>query len=70
LIAAEARRNILEAKQVCQGLGVDVIHFRRTLRAYAPKAWTRMQDRWDEIFPTIPLDVSVHVSIMGVGEHK
>jgi len=70
LIAREVRRNILYAKEACQAAGVDSLGFAGLLKAYYPETWENIKDRWDEIFPAVPLIVSVNVAIVNIGEHK
>ncbi len=70
LFAEEVKRNVLHSHRTLQSLGVDPIGLGRYLKAYEPAAWARIKDRWDEIYPTVPLIVSVNVSIVNVGEHK
>ncbi|MCX7780136.1 MAG: Ger(x)C family spore germination protein [Negativicutes bacterium] len=70
LFAEEVRRNVLYAQEACQELGIDVLNFGFKLKAYQPKTWAKIKDRWDEIYPTVPMTVSVNVHIRNVGEHK
>jgi spore germination protein KC len=68
--AQEVKRNIEYGRKAAQTLGVDVLNFSRQLKAKEPKTWEKIKDRWDEIFPTIPLIVSVNITILNVGEHR
>lgn len=68
--AAEVRRNIEYALATAQALGWDMLDFKKTLKAYKPRDWERLKDRWDEIYPTMPVYINVRVSIVNVGEHK
>lgn len=68
--AEEVKRTVLYGKNCCQSLGVDVLHFGRKLKLYYPDTWDKIKDNWDEIYPNIPLVVSVNVVINQVGEHK
>ncbi|HHV86270.1 MAG TPA: Ger(x)C family spore germination protein, partial [Petrimonas sp.] len=70
LFAEEVKRNVLYSLGVCQKLGVDAPRFAGKLKAYKPKIWAKIKDRWDEIYPTVPLVVSVNVTIRNIGEHK
>jgi Ger(x)C family germination protein len=70
LIAEEVKRNIMYGLQKTQELDTDILFFGKLLKAEEPKTWARVKDNWDEIFPTVPLIVSVNVSIINVGEHK
>lgn len=68
--AKAVEKNIAHSLQKCQEMNVDALYFSRMLKAYEPKTWEKVKDRWDEIFPTIPLYASVNVTILHVGEHK
>ncbi len=70
MIAAEVKRNAEYAVAVGQRLGWEMFYFRRSLQAYKPKDWARIKDRWDEIYPTVQVEVKVRVSIINVGEHR
>ena len=70
LAAAEVERNIRHTLAVAQPLGWELFYFKRSLQAYKPKDWERIKDRWEEIYPTVPVEVKVRVSIINVGEHK
>lgn len=69
-LAREVERNIQHAVAECQRLGVDDLSFAQYLKAYKPKDWAKVKDRWDEVFPTIPVYVTVRLSIMNLGEHR
>jgi spore germination protein KC len=70
LFAEEIKRNIEHSIAVGQKAGWDMFYFKKNLQAYEPKAWERIKDRWDEIYPTMPVYVTVRVAIINVGEHK
>jgi spore germination protein KC len=70
LVAAEVERNIRHTLAIAQPLGWEMFYFKRSLQAYKPKEWERTKDRWQEIYPTMPVNVKVKVSIINVGEHK
>lgn len=42
---------------------VDSIGLSRNFRAKYPKQWREVKDNWEDIFPTIPVDVQVHAEI-------
>lgn len=69
-IAEEVKRVILLSLQKSQAMNVDCLHLGAVLKKDDPKAWERVKDRWDEIYPTVPMFVSVNVSIRNVGEHR
>lgn len=68
--ADEIKRLVLYSHQTSQDMGVDFNRLGSKLKASDRKAWERVKDRWDDIFPTVPLIVSVNVSIRNTGEHK
>ncbi len=68
--AAEVKRLVLYGKDSCQALGSDVLNFSAKLKAYHPQTWAKVKDHWDELFPYIPLVVSVNVVINQIGEHR
>lgn len=72
LFADEIKRNIFYAQQVFQKqMKVDSAGlFAGKMRAYEPEVWEIVKERWDEIYPDIPLDVSVNVYIENIGAHK
>lgn len=69
-LAEEVKRTVLYGKNSCQSLGVDILYFNKKLKLYYPKVWDRVKNNWDEIYPNIPLVVSVNVVINQVGDHK
>lgn len=70
LIADEIKRNIEHSVAFCQALGIDLFEFKARLRAYEPKTWSRLENDWEKVYPTIPLIISVNVAIINVGEHR
>lgn len=71
LIAEEVKRNVLYALHTNQNLQVDAIDFGAKLKAHEPLVWETVKERWDdEVFPRVPLLVSVNVTIENIGEHK
>ncbi len=70
LFAEEARRNIEHTLALAQRLGWESFYLRQTLQAFEPKTWEKIRDRWDELYPRIPVQVSVRVSVVNIGEHK
>jgi len=70
--AEEIKRNILYADNVFKKeLRVDCVSkFAGKMKAYEPDTWELVKDQWDEIYPTIPLVISVNVSIQKIGSHK
>ncbi|HWQ62639.1 MAG TPA: Ger(x)C family spore germination protein, partial [Negativicutes bacterium] len=70
MFAAEVKRNVEHALATGQRQGWEMFYFKRSLQAYKPGDWERIKDRWEEIYPTVPVEVKVRVSIINVGEHK
>ncbi|MDR3559990.1 MAG: Ger(x)C family spore germination protein [Negativicutes bacterium] len=70
LFAEEVKRNVLYTYQLQQKNGVDVVGLGGCLRAYEPATWARVKDHWDDVCRTVPLEVSVNVSVVNVGEHQ
>lgn len=68
-VAQEVAQNAQDFWGFQQRLGVDIPNAKARLKGYHPFEWKRIKDRWEEIYPTIPLIVSVNVNIRGVGEH-
>ncbi|HWR43496.1 Ger(x)C family spore germination protein [Sporomusa sp.] len=68
--AEEVKRIVLYGKDTCQSMGIDVLGFNSKLKAHHPKTWAKVKDHWDELFPYIPLVVSVNVVINQLGEHQ
>lgn len=68
-VAQEVSQNVQDFWEFQQGLGVDIPRAKARFKGYHPFEWKRIKDRWEEIYPTIPLIVSVNVHIRGVGEH-
>ncbi|MDR3589717.1 MAG: Ger(x)C family spore germination protein [Negativicutes bacterium] len=70
LFAEEVKRNVLYTYRNGQELGFDALGLGQYLKAYEPDVWDKVKDRWDEIYPTVPLIVSVNVAIVNIGEHQ
>lgn len=70
--AEEIKQNVLYADRVFRKeMQVDTIsRFAGKLKAYEPETWAKVQEQWDEIYPMIPIIVSVNVTIQKVGSHK
>lgn len=50
-----------------QDLGVDTFHFGTVIRSKKPSHWSKIKDRWDEIFPEVKTEVNVKVNIRQIG---
>lgn len=70
LIAAEVRRNVEYTLKMMQVMNVDILSFAALLKAYEPETWLAVKEHWDEVFPKLPMKVTVQVRIRNVGEHE
>ncbi|QDR83355.1 Ger(x)C family spore germination protein [Sporomusa termitida] len=69
--AQEVKQMVEHGIKVHQDMGIDVLFFGRRLKISHPRKWEAVKERWDkEIFPKIPVIISVNMNINGVGEHK
>lgn len=70
--AEEIKRNIYYAEKVLKKeMKVDALgRIAGKLKAHKPETWEQVKDQWDELYPDIPLYVSVSVSIRNIGSHK
>lgn len=70
--AEEIKRNINYTDRIFKKeMKVDPIgKFAGKLKAHEPETWEQVKDQWDELYPTIPLYVSVNVTIKNIGSHK
>jgi len=70
--AEEIKNNIYYADKIFKNeMRVDAISkFAAKLKAHEPDTWEQVKDHWDELYPTIPLYVSVNVTIRNIGSHK
>ena len=70
-VGEEVKRNVLYTLYQYQHLKIDGSIFGKKLSIHEPLVWAQVKDRWnDEIFPHIPLYISVHVGIENIGVHK
>lgn len=71
LFAEEVKRSALYSWHTMQSLRVDSLRLGAKLQAHEPKTWEKVKDQWNDTYlPNVPLNVSVNVTIRGVGEHK
>ncbi|EGO64552.1 Ger(x)C family spore germination protein [Acetonema longum] len=69
-VAKQIVKNIQDSQKLLQDMNADAFNLKTKLKAHNPKAWAAVKDRWDEVFPTIPIYVSAEVIIRGIGEHE
>lgn len=66
--ARQVEEQIREALRVLQeDLRTDAIKFGNKLHAQQPGWWRQNQDRWSEIFPEVPVEVSVTTDLPKMG---
>jgi len=68
-VAQEVSQNAQDTWKFQQQLGVDIPNTKARFKGRHPFEWKKIKDRWEEIYPTIPLITSVNVNIRGIGEH-
>lgn len=68
-VAQEVSQNVRDYWEFQQQLKVDIPNIKARFKGSHPIKWEEVKDRWDEIYPTIPLVTSINVNIRGVGEH-
>lgn len=61
-------RRIREALDKLQAeLGVDAPGFGAAIKRRMPELWRELHANWDEIYPTIPVDIHVEASVLRTG---
>jgi Ger(x)C family germination protein len=70
LFADEVKQTVLYGWHASKTLHTDPFRLNGKIEQHDPEAWEKLKDNWEEIYPTIPLYVSVNVTIRGAGEHK
>ncbi|SMD04556.1 Ger(x)C family spore germination protein [Sporomusa malonica] len=69
--AEEVKQAAVHAYRAQQALGADTLRMGKKMQIRYPKKWAELKDKWDEeVFPTIPLVISVNVTIRQLGGHK
>lgn len=64
----EVRRlTSLALKKVQKQYGIDVLGFGKQFSIQHPRKWEKIKDRWEEIFPEIPITVSIDMEITEYG---
>jgi len=72
VFAEEIKRNVLYAEKIFKKeMRVDsVSKFAYKLKAHEPDTWEKVKDQWDELYPEIPLVISVNIFIKNIGAHR
>ena len=68
-VAQEVEQNVQDYWEFQQRLDIDIPNAKARMKGYHPFEWKKIKDRWEDIYPTIPLVISVNVNIRGAGEH-
>ncbi len=50
-----------------QELNSDVFGFGNLIYRKLPQEWKRLEGRWDEIFPTLPVEIEVNATVRRAG---
>lgn len=67
-VAAEVRKEVeLVLKRTQKELKVDMIGFGLALYRHEPRMWEQVKDRWDELFPDVPVTVDVQANVRRTG---
>ncbi|MHB1420245.1 MAG: Ger(x)C family spore germination protein [Bacillota bacterium] len=68
VVARDTEKSVMETvKKVQKNFRVDIFGFQGHLEHQAPWIWRQVGDRWEEIFPAVPVTVKVHFNIRRVG---
>jgi Ger(x)C family germination protein len=70
LFADEVKRNAEFTLSELQRLQVDSLQLGAMVKGDYPDFWAQYGERWDDIYPTIPMIISVNVVIRDIGEHR
>ena len=65
----------VEIKSLCEKalnkaqkeLKTDIFGFGETIHRKYPKMWKKMKDNWDDIFPNLPVNITVEVDTKQLG---
>ena len=66
-LAKEVGNEVICLVSKAESLNADVFGFGAALYRKSPKDWTRVRDRWDELFPEITAEVEVDATLLGPG---
>ncbi len=68
LAANRIKKEVLEAFTKAQQLNSDIFGLGEAIHRKHPKYWETIEDKWDEIFPTVQLKVEAEVKLRGTGK--
>jgi spore germination protein KC len=57
------RKEIMTAFEKSKELNADIFGFGRMLHKKYKNEWEKLKDRWDEVYPTIELDIEIEAKI-------
>ncbi|PKM73001.1 MAG: Ger(x)C family spore germination protein [Firmicutes bacterium HGW-Firmicutes-16] len=61
------KSEVMAAVKKAEELDADIFGFGESVHRKYPKEWTSMEDKWDEIFPTIEVEVEVEAKLRLMG---
>ncbi len=61
--AEAVRADIQNALKQARALSADIFGFGEVIRAYYPKEWEKLEDKWDLAFKQLPIDIEVDISL-------
>lgn len=67
LFEQEVERNVEHSASTFKRMGIDILEFKKRLKASYPEKFESTKDRWDEVYPTIPIYTNVRISIVTLG---
>ena len=63
LTAQQITALVRQVLDLSQADNADFLHLERTIGVLRPDRWHDLQEEWDEIFPTLPIQVQVEVEL-------
>ncbi|HEX2927476.1 MAG TPA: Ger(x)C family spore germination protein [Ruminiclostridium sp.] len=61
------KSEVMAAVKKAQELNADIFGFGEAIHQKYPKQWKELEDKWDEIFPTVQVEVKVQAKIRLMG---
>lgn len=62
------RRQTLACYQVTQQLDADIYGFWEYFHRTFPRQWKELEPRWDELYPRMPMEISIKAVLVGTGK--
>lgn len=66
--AASIYNEIMSSVKKAQELKADIFCFGEAVQRKYPKEWADLENRWDDIFPNVQVEVIIHGQIYGTGK--